>query len=147
MSNRKSLTLAFTVDQSPQQVYDAINDVGSWWAGKIEGRTDVVGAEFTYRYEDFHRSTQKITELVPGKRVAWHVTDSRLAHFTDATEWNGTDIEFDIAQRGDKTEVRFTHVGLVPTFQCYGDCSGAWGFLIEKSLRARIATGKGLAFE
>jgi hypothetical protein len=27
-----------------------------------------LGAEVTYRYQDIHRSTQKITELVPGRK-------------------------------------------------------------------------------
>jgi hypothetical protein len=30
----------------------------------------------------------------------------------DKTEWNGTDVTFDIMKKGDKTEVRFTHAGL-----------------------------------
>jgi hypothetical protein len=33
-------------------------------------------------------------------------------------------------------------VGLVPAFQCYGDCSGAWGRLVEGNLRNLIVTGK-----
>jgi len=52
-------------------------------------------------------------------------------------------VVFEIASKGDKTEVRFTHVGLVPAFECYGGCSGAWGFYINDSLRNLIATGKG----
>jgi hypothetical protein len=34
------------------------------------------------------------------------------------------------------------HVGLVPRFQCYDDCSGAWGTLINENLRKLITTGK-----
>jgi len=139
----KGFTTSFTVDQSPQDVFDAINNVRGWWSGEIEGSTDKLGAEFSYRYKGLHRSTQKITELVPGKKVAWHVLDARVNFVKDKTEWNGTDIVFEIARKGDKTEVRFTHVGLVPRFQCYGDCSGAWGFYINDSLRSLIATGKG----
>jgi hypothetical protein len=32
---------------------------------------------------------------------------------------------------------------LVPAFACYGDCSDAWGFYINDSLRSLITTGKG----
>lgn len=41
------------------------------------------------------------------------------------------------------TELRFTHAGLVPSIECYGDCSRAWGFYINESLRQLIMTGKG----
>jgi len=89
------------------------------------------------------RSTQKITELVPGKKGVWHVSDSSLNFIKDKTEWNGTDIVFDIARKDDKTELCFTHVGLVPGLQCYGDCSEAWGFYLKDSLRNLITAGKG----
>lgn len=139
----KDLTISILVDQSPQKVYDAVNDVRAWWSGDITGRTDKPGATWTYKYEDLHRSTQKITEMVPSKRVVWHVVDSHLSFVKDTTEWNGTDIVFDIAKKGNKTELRFTHVGLKPAAECYGDCSSAWGFYIKDSLRKLITTGKG----
>jgi hypothetical protein len=139
----KGFTTSFVVDQSPQDVFDAINNVRGWWSGNIQGSTDKLGAEFTYRYKGLHRSTQRITELVPGKKVVWHVLNARLNFVTDKSEWNGTDIVFEIAKKGDKTQVRFTHVGLLDAFECYGDCSNAWGFYINDSLRGLITTGKG----
>jgi uncharacterized protein YndB with AHSA1/START domain len=139
----KDYTTSFTVDQSPEAVFDAINNVRAWWSGEIDGRADTLGAEFNYRYKDVHDTTQRITELVPGKKVVWHVVDSHINFVTNRTEWNGTDIVFEIERKHDKTELRFTHVGLVPDFECYGGCSGAWGFYIHDSLRNLIATGKG----
>ena len=139
----ESFTVAFTVDQSPDDVFAAINNVRGWWTGEIDGDTDRIGDEFTYRYEDIHRSTQKITELVPGKRVVWHVTDAYLNFVKDTDEWVGTDIVFDITGQGDQTELRFTHVGLVPDVECYDQCTPAWGLYITGSLRDLIATGHG----
>jgi uncharacterized protein YndB with AHSA1/START domain len=139
----KDYTASFTVDQSPEEVFDAINNVRGWWSEEIDGSTDKLGAEFKFHYKDLHRSTQKITELVPGKKVVWHVSDAKLNFVKNKTEWNGTDVVFEIAREDDKTELRFTHVGLVPAFECYGDCSGAWGFYINDSLRSLITTGKG----
>jgi hypothetical protein len=143
MPNAEELSITISVDETPTQVYEAVNNVRGWWSGEITGATDELGAEWTYRYQDLHRSTQKITELVPGKKVVWHVTDSSLSFVKDPTEWNGTDIVFDIAKKGEGTELRFTHVGLVPSVECYKDCSDAWGFYIRESLRSLITTGKG----
>ena len=142
-ANEHSFSTTFTVDQSPQDVFAAINNVRAWWSGDIEGNTDQLGDEFTYRYEDLHRSTQRIVESVPGERVVWHVEDAYLSFADDKTEWTGTDIAFDISRHGDRTEVRFTHVGLIPEFECFGDCSNAWGYYINTSLQNLITTGRG----
>ena len=138
-----NFTATITVDQAPEQAFAAINNVRGWWSGDpgVEGRTDRLGAEFTYRYKDLHYSKQRIIELVPARRVVWLVIDSDLSFVKDRSEWNGTTITFDIARDGDKTEVRFTHVGLVPDFECYGDCSSAWGYYVRGPLRKLIAKG------
>jgi len=139
----QNFTTSFLVPQSPEEVFDAINDVRGWWSGEISGRTDQLGAEFEYRYQDVHRTTQKITEFVPSKKVVWHVVDSHIDFVKDKTEWNGTEVVFEITRKGDQTELRFTHVGLVPAIECYGGCSGAWGYYVNESLRSLITTGKG----
>jgi hypothetical protein len=136
-------TTTFTVDQTPEEVFAAINNVRGWWSGQIDGDTGKLGDEFTYRYADVHRSTQKITESIPGRRVVWNVVDGYLNFTQDKTEWTGTQITFEISTKEEKTEVRFTHVGLVPTFECFDNCSNAWGFYINGSLRSLITTGQG----
>jgi hypothetical protein len=87
------------VDKSPAEVFAAINNVRGWWSGEIDGPTDKLGAEFTYRYQDLHHSTQKIAELVPGKKIVWHVKDAAINFVKDKAEWNGTDVVFKIAKR------------------------------------------------
>jgi uncharacterized protein YndB with AHSA1/START domain len=139
---QQNFTASITVDQTPEEVFKAINNVSGWWSGEIEGNTDKLGGEFTYRYKDIHRSKQKVTEYISGKRIVWHVTDAELGFVKNKTEWKGTDIIFEIARKGGKTELRFTHAGLVPAFECYGGCSGAWGALVETNLRKLITTGK-----
>ena len=141
--NDRNLAFSFTVDQTPEEAFAAINNVRGWWSGDIEGATDKLGEEFTYRYKDVHYSKQKITELIPGKRVVWLVLDSYLKFTNDKAEWNGTQVTFEVSTKDRKTEVRFTHVGLVPESECFSACSNAWGFYMNTSLRSLITAGKG----
>ena len=134
---------SFAVDEFPEEVFSAINKVRGWWSQAIEGDTDKLGAVFYYHYQDVHRCTFKITEFVPGKKVVWHVLQNYFNFVKDKTEWTGTDVVFEIAKKGDKTEVHFTHVGLVDANECYGVCSDAWDSYITGSLRNLITTGKG----
>ncbi len=142
-TNEQNLTITFTVDRPPAEAFAAITNVRDWWSGEIDGATDELGAIFTYRYQDLHRSTQRITELVPGSRVVWHVLDGYLGFVADKTEWTGTDIVFDLRPADGGTEVRFTHAGLAPVRECYDSCSNAWQFYIAGSLRKLIANGQG----
>ena len=139
----RNYSTSFLVNQSPEEVFAAVNNVRGWWSGEIEGSTDKLGSEFTYQSKDLHRSTQKITEWVPGKKVVWHVLDSQINFVADKTEWEGTDIVFEIGKQDGQTELRFTHVGLVPALACYGDCSDAWGFYTNVRLRDLISKGNG----
>ena len=127
----QNYTTTFFVDQTPDEVFDAINNVRGWWSGEIKGDTDKLGAEFTYRYKDLHRTTQKITEFMPGKKVVWHVLDSHINFVKDKTEWNDTDIVFEFTKENDKALLRFTHVGLVPAIECFDHCSNAWGSYVN----------------
>jgi hypothetical protein len=93
--------------------------------------------------KEIHYSKQQLVELIPYEKIVWILIYSKLSSFKDESEWTGTKIIFEIAEVNNKRQVRFTHIGLVPTFECYGDCSWAWGQLIEESLFSFITTGKG----
>ena len=73
-------SLSFTVDNSPQEVFKAITNVGGWWTGTVEG--DPAG-EFTYRYEELHYSKQQVVELVADRKVVWRVTEAHLTFVAD----------------------------------------------------------------
>jgi len=136
----KYLTVDFTVDATPEAAFAAINNPRGWWSAEISGDTTAVGDEFTYVYGDIHRSTQRVTELVPGKRVVWHVVEGYLNFTKDPAEWTGTDVMFDITPHGERTEVRLTHVGLTPEIECFDSCSKGWGYYAGEILPKLIAT-------
>ncbi len=137
-------TTTFFVSQTPAEVFRAINNVRGWWQGEIDGNTEKLHDEFSYRMKDIHYSKQKLIALIPNEKVVWQVIDSKLNSFKDKSEWTGTKIIFEITEINNKTQVRFSHIGLVPAFECYGDCSWAWGQLIQESLFSLITTGKGV---
>jgi hypothetical protein len=139
-----SFTTVILVEQSPMAAFDAINRPRDWWGKEIEGRTDRLGEEWTYRYKDMHFSKQSTTEFAPGRRVVWHVADAQMNFLKDKSEWKNTDLVFDIARKGDKTEIRFTHAGLVPEVECFDICKNAWTGLIADSLKGLIESGQGL---
>ena len=136
-------TTTFFVKQTPSEVFNAVINVRGWWQGEIEGSTDKPDDEFTYRMKDFHFSKQRIIEVVPDKKVVWLVADSKLNFLNNKSEWSGTKIQFEITQVNNKTQLRFTHVGLVPDIECYGSCSNGWSKLIQESLLSLITTHKG----
>jgi hypothetical protein len=139
----KDFTTTVIVSGTPAQAFAAINNPRAWWGQSIEGRTNVLGEDWSYRYKDMHFSRHKTVELVPGSRVVWDVVEASLNFIEDKAEWNGTKIVFDISPNGDMTQIRFTHVGLKPTGECFDICSDAWTGLIQGSLRSLIEKGAG----
>ena len=140
------ITATILVDQSTNEAFEAINRPRDWWGKNLEGSTDILNGEWTYRYGDIHYSRHRTTELVPGRKVVWHVLDSEITILEDQEEWKDTEIVFDISRKGDKTEIRFTHVGLVPGAECYDLCNEAWTSLINNHLRELIETGKARSY-
>ncbi|GAA2678321.1 MULTISPECIES: DUF899 family protein [Actinosynnema] len=143
----QDFTTTIVVDQTPAEVFAAVNDVRSWWSGDIDGPTDRLGREFRYRHGDQHRCTFRVSALVPGERVAWYVVDNRFSFTADRTEWTGNTLSFDIAEVDGRTELRFTQHGLVPAYECYEVCSNAWEFFVGESLKGLIAEGEGQPIE
>jgi hypothetical protein len=136
-------TTTLLVDQTPKEVFNAINNVRGWWSEEIEGGTDKLSAEFKYHYEDVHRCQMKIVEFIPDKKVVWLVLDNYFKFTKDKSEWKDNKIVFEITPKENKTQLQFTQVGLVPEYECYDICRDAWTNYIQTSLRNLIATGKG----
>lgn len=141
--NNQDFATTILVDQSPAEVFEAINNPRSWWSEDIEGSTDTLNGEWTYHFKDSHRSKLKTIEMIPGKKVVWLVEDNYFTWTKDESEWTGNKITFEISKQGDKTKVVFTQIGLVPTYECYSACQSAWTGFVQKSLRSLITTGKG----
>jgi hypothetical protein len=145
-------TTTIVVDQTPKEAFTAINNVRGWWSEEIEGSTDKLHDEFNYHFEDIHRCHLKLIEVIPDKKVVWLVMDnyfkpgifgSKEGSAKDKIEWTDTKISFEIAEKDNKTQIRFTHLGLVPEYECFDACSSGWTHYIGQSLLSLITTRKG----
>ena len=135
-------TTTILVDNTPQEVFNAINNVRGWWSESIEGNTDKLNEQFLYYYKDVHISKMKIIEFIPNKKVVWLVTESNLSFLEKTDEWNGTSISFEILPKNNKTEILFTHIGLVPEVECYDSCAPAWSQYVQERLLKALLKNK-----
>ena len=157
MSNMEYLSATMTVDRTPAEVFAAILDVRGWWNENLIGNSAALHDEFVFT-DDFAyagetvRAEKKgirfarfqITEVVPGRRVVWHVVDADLTFVEDRDEWTDTDVVFDLGTDSHGTTLHFTHVGLTAAeSECYEECSRGWTFYITRSLPQLITTGIG----
>lgn len=141
--DQPNFSTSILVDQSPAEVFKAVNNPRGWWKDDIQGETDKLNAEWVYQFGDNHRCKIKVIELIPGKKVAWLVEENFFKFTKDPGEWTGNKINFDIKPNGDKTQLTFTQIGLVPSYECYHVCRDAWTGFIQQSLQSLISTGKG----
>ncbi len=138
-----NFTTSFAVEQSPLEVFHAINNVRGWWSESIEGNTEKINEEFLYYYKDVHVCKIKILEYIPGKKIVWLVLDNYFNFTEDKSEWKGNKIIFEISETDSKTQIGFTQAGLTPSYECYNVCKDAWTSYIQGSLKSLITTGKG----
>ena len=141
--NKQDYTASIAVNATPQEVFKKINSVTKWWTEDLNGSSQKLNDEFTVRFGDVHVSKQKLVEVIPDKKVVWLVTGSKLNFIEDESEWTGTKISFELSNDDGKTQIHFTHIGLVPEVECYIDCTRGWDHYIKGSLFKLLTDGKG----
>ncbi|ADY51931.1 hypothetical protein Pedsa_1365 [Pseudopedobacter saltans DSM 12145] len=139
----ESYTTTIVVDKDAKTVFNAVKNLKAWWSEDIEGDTDVLNETFFYHYKDVHLSKIKLIEIIPDKRLVYHVIDNQFNFTKDKSEWTNTKLVFDLSEDAAKTKVIFTHEGLVPLCECYNICNDAWTNYIKNSLYKLIVIGKG----
>jgi hypothetical protein len=142
----QNYTTSFTVHAAPDEVFAAITRPQAWWTEMIEGGTTEAGDEFGFDNPGLHRTRIRLTEVVPGAKMVWHVLENHFGFVRDQSEWVGSDIVFELTggsegEAAAETSVRVTHVGLVPELECYEVCSAAWNHHLAQGLRSLVEAG------
>jgi activator of Hsp90 ATPase-like protein len=142
MTTTADFHVSIAVAASPTEAFNQICRVSEWWTSDIEGSTQDADSNFTVSFADTYVDF-RIVEFVPGKSVAWQVTNCYLPWFADKTEWNGTTVRFDISPTADGSQVTLTHVGLTEKMECFEGCSAGWKDHFGESLLALMRDGSG----
>jgi hypothetical protein len=133
--NDQSYSATIEVASSPGDVFTHITNISKWWTKDIEGRTTGINDEFTIRHGAMHYSKQRLIEVIPDTKLVWLVTDCQLNWIKkDKTEWTNTRMVFEISPKGNITELKFTHEGLVPKLECYARVCQSWATVIKDGL-------------
>ncbi|OCX51196.1 hypothetical protein BEL04_21055 [Mucilaginibacter sp. PPCGB 2223] len=135
-------TCSITADVTAEEAVSAIGQVDQWWAKTFEGSAQNLNDVFTVRFGTTY-VTFRVSEMVPGTRVVWDVTDSHLPWQKNITEWTGTKVIYDILSVDGKTTINFTHEGLRPGVECYKQCEAGWTEHLTESLQKLLNEGVG----
>ena len=125
--------------------------VSRWW-GPTKGDA-AAGGTLVTSFGDHGVNAMRVLEAGPA-RVVWESiapgsnddgTAAGNAPTGHTQEWLGTTMEFDIADTGTGTELRFRHAGLTPQLKCWDDCLAAWTYFMA-SIQTLAETGTGTPF-
>lgn len=148
---QRDFQFSITAPISAEEAMEHISDVQGWWAKQFEGSSSQLHDVFTVRFGGPKGTfvTFEITELIPGKKVVWYVTDCYLHWINDKHEWTGTSVvwelaAWELAPDAEGTTIHMTHQGLTPEVECFEDCKVGWTHHIKDSLLKYMTEQVGL---
>ncbi len=144
MDNGADFTSSITAELTASEAIKKISNVSDWWGITFTGGAGKQHDTFTVKMTGDSYFNFTVTELIPGKRLVWLVTDCNMPWYSDKKEWANTKLVFDLDEHDGITEVKFTHEGLTPDVECYKDCAPGWTHWIKTSLSSYLTTGKGV---
>ena len=74
---QRDFNYRLTVKASAKEALKKIGQVDLWWAKKFKGKAHKLNYEFTVYFGDTFVDF-RISEVIPGKKIVWLVTDCNL---------------------------------------------------------------------
>jgi len=144
---KKNYHRTIIISASSEEAMKKISQVNNWWKHDFIGSAEKLNDKFTVPFGE-HKGERSfvdfvVSEFEPNKKMVWKVTDCNLPWFKDKKEWNKTEVVFEISSGTNKTQIDFTHIGLVPGVECYDACEKGWDGHVTNSLLSFINDGKG----
>jgi hypothetical protein len=145
--DRKNYHRTILVNVTPAEAMKKISQVNHWWKKDFSGSAEKLNDTFHIPFGDLEGEKSfvdfVVSEMVPDRKAVWKVTNCNLPWFNDKTEWNNTEVVFEISPERNQTRIDFTHIGLVPTIECYAACEKGWDGHVTNSLLHFINEGSG----
>lgn len=148
-SNTEHYYRTISVSARPQEVYRALTTgYESWWTTTGGKGFRAVGDRVKFTFPPLVSYwTFEAEVLDAGKRVellcvdAYHELSDKPQAPKD--EWLGSRMIFRIEASANKTDVHFTHQGLMANLNCYEVCEQGWDHFFVDSLAVYLNTGVG----
>ena len=139
----KDFNSSISAKISANEAIKKISNIPGWWGVAFTGNSEKQNDTFVIKMGGDSFFDFTVSELIPGKRVVWLVTDCNMPWYPDKKEWKNTKLIFDLSENDGVTTLNFIHEGLSPTIECYKDCEKGWTHWIKTSLFSYFTTGKG----
>jgi len=146
MSNQ-SYQKTIVVKANTERVFAALTRNIEYWWTKPDNAIVKEGdkAKFTFPPGRSYW-TFEATSLTPNQ-VKLRCVDALHLHegmpSAIETEWLGSQLIFNMTQKGQSTQIDFEHQGLIPQLHCYEVCENGWDYFFLESLQHYLDTGTG----
>jgi hypothetical protein len=137
-------SISISAKISASEAIKKLSNVTEWWGVTFTGSSEKQADKFVVKMSGASFFNFTVTELIPGKRVVWLVTDCNMPWYSNKKEWDNTKLIFDLHENNSVTELNFKHEGLTPNNECYKDCERGWTHWIKLSLFSYLTNGLGI---
>ena len=95
---QKNFQSSITASISAVEATKKISKVPEWWGVTFTGNSEKQNDTFVVKMggDSFFNFT--VTELIPGRRVVWLVTDCYMPWISNKTEWTNTKLIFHLSE-------------------------------------------------